>query len=128
MASTQHYLPIIDPATKKVLGLYNLGENIEFSGLEEVYDLGDAVVNIVMWKPRPSLIRKVNTEFMAAVFTREEIRMGVHRGSARFVPLSDVYPSTEQGSSQALGNWIRQYNGPVLTGLSDTFAVGEVTP
>lgn len=121
---TQYYLPIIDRETKKVLGLYNLGQNIVFDGTEVAYTLAAGEVAIEKWEPTPSLIRDVNPGFMASVWGHEEVRIRAYRGFAEYIDLMSVLPASEIGSSSGLANYIREYRGPVLEGLAKTFAVG----
>ena len=126
MSYIQQYLPIIATESKKVHGLYNLGSNITFSGTETKYPLAAGFVTLTLWKPTSakSLIRNVNPAFMAAIWGHTDVYNRAYRGFAEFVELRSVYPTFEVGSSSGLGNFVRQYKGPILEGLSDSFGVG----
>lgn len=121
---TQHYLPIIARETKKVLGLYNLGTNVTFDGTETTYSLRAGDIAVEVWTPTPSLIRKVNPAFMAAVWEHAEVFIKAYQGFGEFVPLKDVLPASSIGSSSGLANYVQEYLGPVLAGLSESFGVG----
>ena len=124
MSYTQQYLPIYNPETKIIRGMFNLGANVDFVGNETGYDLGDAEVAIQEIIPTPSLIRQVSPGYMAAVFTREEFRLMQHRCSSKFTEVNDNLPAYGNRSTGALNNIRDIYDGPIVTGLADTFGVG----
>jgi hypothetical protein len=124
MSTIQYYLPIIARETKQILGLYNLGANITFTGAETKYTLGAGDVAIELWIPTPSLIRPVNQEFMASVWNHEDVRLKAYQGFAEFVKVDDALPSSWIGSSSGLANYVHQSNGAIIEGLSYSFGVG----
>jgi hypothetical protein len=124
MSYTQQYLPIYNPETKIIMGMFNLGANVDFVGDEETYDLGDAEVAVQLVTPTPSLIRKVNPAYMAAVFTREEFRLMQHRCSSKFTEVNDNLPAYGNRSTGALNNIRDNYDGAIVAGLAESFGVG----
>jgi len=126
MAYTQQYIPIIARETKKILGLYNLGANVVFTGAETTYALAAGNIPVELWVPTPhaSNIRKINPAFMASVWEHTPVFNLAYQGYGEFVHVQDALPATEQGSSSGVANWIREYLGPILEGLSESFGVG----
>ena len=61
---------------------------------------------------------------MAATWGHTDVFNKAYQGYAEFVPLKDVLPVMEIGSSSGLANWVREYLGPVMFGLQESFGVG----
>lgn len=122
----QFYIPLMEMESKRVLGLLNLGSNVEFTGQETEYELGSGItVQLTKVEPTKYLTHKFNKEFMAVMFTRTQVREGAHRGFPEFIGVLDALPSDSISVSSGVGTQFRHYNGPIIDGLEGNFAVGE---
>lgn len=122
----QKFVPIMELETRRVLGLLDLGSNIEFTGAEASYILPSGItIPLVKHVPEASTIRKGNPWFMAAPFSRSDVRAGLHKGFPEFIPLEDVSPSQTFTVSSGIGYQQRNYNGPVIDGIEGNFAAGR---
>lgn len=125
----QHFLPCYDLQTKKILGVLTLTGNVQFVGDETTYALPSGkVCNVQRIVPEPSIHRAQNPDYMAAIFTRYEVKLEAHRGFPEFLALSDlpggnIMPNTWWNSPGGIPNLLHHDDGVVLKGLKDTWAV-----
>jgi hypothetical protein len=126
---TQRYLPVYALESKRILGLIDVGSNTVYAGNETVQALsGSRSVNLQRIQVPASVNteHRRNTDFMAAVFTHEEVRTEAYRGYPEFRSLdygNNISPTDAWQSPGGTGAQLNHTDGLVLRGLKDSFAV-----
>lgn len=128
--SVQRYLPIFEEDKRILLGLLDLGANVEFDGTETEYELdvppgGDGNIVIRRIDPPTAVTGKVNPWFMAAIFTREQVYLKAHRGYEQFIDIKDVSPGIQWSSGSGLATYLTYFKGLALQGLENKNGFGQ---
>lgn len=135
MAKLQGRLPIINPRTGKIHGIYTLRYEYDFVGTETTFNLtsgedpnsGYNMVNVQKIQPNTATGapgKRVNDWYMAAVFTDEEFRLGVHREKEGYSSVNESAPSDFVSSPAGHANHRQHTDGAILQGLVNSYQTG----
>jgi hypothetical protein len=126
----QGILPVYDTTTKKILGYYLLPYQKTFVGNETTHNVnfpaaGNASNTVPVQKIEPVQMdingsRRQQNDFMAAVFTREQVRLGHYKCYPNFVDINAVVPKVTWTASEMAARGIENW-GLVIKGLEVSF-------
>ena len=124
----QKYIPILELESHRVMGLLDLGSNVEFTGEEISHTLLSGIsVTIMKYVPQSRVDprAKVNPWYMAAPFSRSDVRANAHKGYPEFIEIQDAKPAQTMSATSGIGYQTSIYNGPFVDGIEGNFAAGR---
>jgi hypothetical protein len=133
MAKIQGVLPVYHPATKRILGAFNLALSKTFTGDETTTNIdapnaADATNTVPVMKVVPNY-QTINPErkavdwYMAVPVSDADARSGAYKNWKNFATIEDMAPSSEW-TGAASGPQFRVNWGNLINGLESGFITG----